>query len=206
MQAEQQPQVGSVQARNNQPGDAQAAYAAGSAPSAPRRRPWRRPFLMAAIVLAVLAAAAAVLTYVRGGFNDDGRFRAEPPPCAALEPSVHLLGTTYTLQQAGSNNCQLMLPQNHPDYVAAPKIEVYYKIITSPGKDAPDAASQELRRVMREPRPLPGVGDEAYRWSGGLALRVSNLVVGIVVHPRQASTEEQLQAFAADLADRLGES
>ncbi|MFJ8577381.1 hypothetical protein [Micromonospora sp. NPDC093277] len=203
MHIEHQPQVGDAQAGHSQPG-----YAMQPAPSASRRPRWRNPFLVTAVV-AVLLTAAAVLTYLRGGFKDEGQFRAEPPPCGALESSVHLLGTTYTLQQASSNSCHLLLPQGHPDYVSAPKIEVDYKVIVTSGRqDAPDAASRELRRAVSESQPLPGVGDEAYRVSEGraLAMRVSNLVVAIVAYPRQASTEEQIQAFAADLADRLRDS
>ena len=49
--------------------------------------------------------------------------------------------------------------------------------------------------------------DEAYvRADRDVVLRVSNLVVGIMVFPRQASTGDQVQAFAADLANRLRDS
>ena len=54
--------------------------------------------------------------------------------------------------------------------------------------------------------PLPGVGDEAYVWGGGVVLRVSNLVVAIAVFPVHEGTADQIRAFAADVANRLRNS
>lgn len=186
--------------------DVPSPYVPQPTPSAPRRR-WRNPILAAAILVPVLLAAAAVITYRAGGFNDDGQFRAEPPACATLAPSLHLLGTAYTLRQDESNNCDLLLPEGHPDYIPYPKISVGYHVATPRRGDAPEAASQVLRRLGTDFRPLPGVGDEAYvRGDRDVVLRVSNLVVGIMVFPRQASTGDQVRAFAADLANRLRDS
>ncbi|PWU56858.1 hypothetical protein DLJ47_04510 [Micromonospora sp. S4605] len=170
------------------------------APSA--RRPRRRALLVAAVLVPVLLAAA-VITYLAGGFHDDGRFRAEPAACATLAPSVRLLGPAYVLQQDDRNNCDLLLPPDHPSYVPVPTITVSYYVATPRREDAPEAAAELLRRLTPGTRRLPGVGDEAYLRDRSVFLRVSNLVVGIVVFPRVVSTEEQVLAFAADLADRL---
>lgn len=73
------------------PPDDQSAHRSQPATTAPRPRRRRLP-LVAAILVPVLVAGAIAITYALGGFNDHGRFRAEPPACATLGPSVHLLG------------------------------------------------------------------------------------------------------------------
>ncbi|MGN9908884.1 hypothetical protein ACTMTJ_15180 [Phytohabitans sp. LJ34] len=170
---------------------------------APGRR--RRRVVLAAGGAVVVLAAAVFVGYLTGGLNDDGRFSAEPPACETIAPSVALLGVAYTTRQSESNSCDLLLPQDHPDYIAAPKITVSYGVAAPRRKDAPETASEMLRPMSREARPLPGVGDEAYLRGRDVFLRVSNLVVAIVVFPRQASTQEQVLAFATDIANRLGE-
>ena len=50
------------------------------------------------------------------------------------------------------------------------------------------------------------MGDEAFVRNRGVYLRVSNLVVAIVVYPREFSTQAQVRAFASDLAVRLRDS
>lgn len=50
------------------------------------------------------------------------------------------------------------------------------------------------------------MGDEAFVRNRGVYLRVSNLVVAIVVFPREFSTQAQVRAFASDLAVRLRDS
>ncbi|MDO3701332.1 hypothetical protein Q3W71_06505 [Micromonospora sp. C28SCA-DRY-2] len=168
------------------------------------RRPRRRALLVAAVLVPVLLAAA-VVTYLAGGFHDEGRFRAEPPACATVAPSVRLLGPAYALEQDDTNNCDLLLPPEHPSYVPAPTITVSYYVATPRRSDAPDAAAEQLRRLAAGFVRLPDVGDEAYLRDRSIFLRVNNLVVGIVVFPRVVSTEEQVLAFATDLADRLGD-
>jgi hypothetical protein len=204
MHPQQQPQVETVQprvtqARDDEPADSPQPTA--SATGRPRRR---FPTLVAAVLVPVLLAAAALTTYLAGGLNDDGRFRAEPPACATLAPSVHLLGPAYRLQQNKSNNCDLLLPPDHPLYLPHPTITVAYYVATPRRENAPDAAGRLLRRLGTDFRPLPDVGDEAYVRDRSVFLRVSNLVVAIVVFPRAVSTEDQLRAFAADVAGRLG--
>jgi len=171
--------------------------------STKRRRPGRRALILiaAGLVLILLVGGTTYLV----GFKDGGRFRAEPPACATLAPSLHLLGTAYTTQQTGNNDCNLLLPSDGADYMAIPAIEVDYGVTTSRWGSAPDAASRVLRDSGRKLnfQALPGVGDEAYLWDENVALRVSNLVVGVIVYPRRASTPDQVRAFAVDLANRL---
>ena len=71
-----------------------------------------------------------MITYRAGAFDDDGQFRAEPPACGTLAPSLHLLGIAYTLRQDESNNCDLLVPPDHPDYIPYPKISVGYYVAT----------------------------------------------------------------------------
>lgn len=170
---------------------------------APRRR--RRWTILAGGTAVIVLAAAALVAYLTGGLNDDGRFSAEPPACETIAPSVALLDVAYTTRQSGSNNCDLLLPQDHPDYIAAPKITISYGVATPRRADAPEAASELLRPMSREARPLPGVGDEAYLRDRDVFLRVSNVIVAIVVFPRPASTQDQVLAFATDVAAHLKE-
>ncbi|MGW5671571.1 hypothetical protein [Micromonospora sp. NPDC003776] len=171
------------------------------APGRPRRRV---AILVAGILVPVLLVAAGAAVYLAAGWHDRGTFRAEPPACATLEPSLHLLATPYTVQQDGSNNCDLFLPRDHPGYISAPVMTVAYYVATPERGDAPEAASRVLRQPGAQLRPLSGVGDEAYSRNRSVYLRVSNLVVGIEVFPRAVSLESQVHAFAADLASRLG--
>lgn len=185
-------------------------YSGGDGASGPerapttRRRGWRRALILIAAGL-VLVLLAVGTTYLVGGFKDGGRFRAEPPACATLAPSLHLLGAAYTTQQTGNNGCSLLLPLDDPNYVPSPVIQVEYSVTTSRWGSAPDGASRVLRDSGRKLnfQALPGVGDEAYLWNENVMLRVSNLVIGIIVYPRRASTQDQVRAFAADLANRL---
>jgi len=82
--------------------DDQSAHRSQPVPTAPRPGRRRLP-LVAAILVPVLVAGAIAITYTLGGFNDHGRFRAEPPACATLGPSVHLLGISYTLQHRNAS-------------------------------------------------------------------------------------------------------
>ena len=75
---------------------------------------------------------------------------------------------------------------------------VSYALVTDGANAVPSALPGQT--------PLGGIGDEAYRWNGGLVLRVSNLVVAITVFPTHESSDQQLQAFAGDLARQLMES
>jgi hypothetical protein len=195
-----QPHVDDVPPRDQEPTD--------TAPPAPAaRRRWRLPVLVAAIVAAAMLATLGI-TYLAGGFTDEGRFRAEPPACATIAPSLHLLGFAYTTRQTESNGCDLLLPRDNPRYSPAADISINYAVSTPSRGDAPAAASRELRRlaVAKSLPSLPGVGDEAYLWDQGVVLRVSNLVVAILVFPVHESTDEQIRAFAADLANRLRNS
>jgi hypothetical protein len=172
--------------------------------SSTRRPRWR--IVVAAVVVPVVLVAAGLIMYLTGAFDDDGTFRAEPPACATIAPLVNLLGVAYTTQQDDTNNCDLLLPRDHPDYIDAPKITVSYYVATPRRGDAPDAASEVLRQLRAAAQPLSGVGDEAYVRDRSVFLRVSNLVVGIVVFPREASTAEQVRTFAGALANRLREA
>jgi hypothetical protein len=135
--------------------------------------------------------------------NDDGHFRAEPPACETLAPSLHLLETAYTLQQDDSNNCQLFLPKDHLLDSPNPVMTVSYYVATPRREDAPEAASRVLHEPGLQFTPLSGIGEEASSRDRSVYLRVSNLVVGITVFPLVVSTESQIRAFAADLANRL---
>ena len=174
----------------------------GPAPAAPRRPRWRIPVIVAAALVLVVTIAGLV-AYLAGVFDDDGRFAAEPAACAAVTPSLQLLGTAYTAQEDGNNNCALLLPRDHPSYSATPVIIVGYAAVVPDRGDAEDAARDELRRIGPGQQ-LPGVGDEAYAWGEkNVVFRVSNLVVGVTVFPLALSTKEQVKAFAADMAGRL---
>ncbi|MGW4460657.1 hypothetical protein [Micromonospora sp. NPDC004704] len=197
MQAqEHQPRVDGPQPREHQSGDGPQLVPSG-------RRPRRRILILVAAILVPVLLAAALITYLAGGFNDDGQFRAEPPACSTLTPSMHLLGVAYSVQQDESNNCDLLLPRDHPDYIPAPKITVSYYVATPGRDDAPDAARRLLLRLGTDLQPLPGVGDQAYVRNRDVFLVVSNLVVAIVVFPQQTSTQDQVRAFAVDLANHL---
>jgi hypothetical protein len=154
--------------------------------------------------LVAILLAAVVIAYLAGGISDKGRFRAEPPACATIQPSLPLLGFAYTTQQTESNSCHLLLPPGHPRHSSNPDIIVSYFVATPSWGDAPKAASRELTRTGAGALPpLPGLGDEAYLWNRGVVMRVSNLVVGVVVFPLHESTEDRIRAFAADVARRL---
>lgn len=183
--------------------DAHPAHAPRPAPPESRRPRRRIPVILAATLVPTLLAAAGVIAYLAGGFSDDGQFRAEPPACATLTASLHLLGTAYTTEQDESNNCDVLLPPDHPEYLPYPRITISYYVATPRREDAPEAASELLRRLLTDVPPLPGVGDEAYLRNRDIFLRVSNLVVGVVVFSREAGTEDQVRAFATDLANRL---
>jgi hypothetical protein len=115
---------------------------------------------------------------------------------------LHLLGGAYTTRQDENNNCEL-LPADSYVRSDSPVIVIGYAASTPGRGDAPQAAQEELRRIELD-RPLPGVGDEAYRWGDkNVVFRVSNLVVGVTVFPLAPTTEQQVEAFAADLANRL---
>jgi hypothetical protein len=189
-------------AENPQPLAALPESAPRAASSARRRPRSRIPVLVAAVLVAALLAAGAFI-YRAGGFNDRGQFRAEPPACATVAPGMRLLGMDYVTEQDESNNCHLLLPRDHPAYVAAPSITVSFYVATPRRSDAPGAAGTLLRKLKADSPPLPGIGDEAYLRDRDVFLRVSNLVVAIVVFPRPISTEEQVRAFAADLANRV---
>lgn len=196
-----QPQVDDVSPRGQEPTDAPSP-----APAARRTRR-RLPVLVAAILAATLLAAVGI-TYLAGGFTDDGQFRAEPPACATIAPSLHLLGFAYTTRQTKSNGCDLLLPPDHPRYSATPDITINFAVKTPSRGDAPQAASQVLRPLVAQKSlpSLPGVGDEAYLWDRNVLLRVSNLDVAILVFPMNECTDDQIRAFAADLATRLRNS
>lgn len=176
----------------------------GSEQQALAGRPRRRiAILVAAILVPALLIAAGAAAYIVRGSHDDGTFRAEPPACATLEPSLHLLAVPYTLQQDESNNCDLFLLRGHPLYISAPVITVAYHVATPERGDAPEAASRVLRQPGSQFRALSGIGDEAYSRNRSVYLRVSNLVVAIEVFARAVSEESQVHDFAADLAGRL---
>jgi hypothetical protein len=160
------------------------------------------PILVAVALLFVLLTAVAI-TYLAGGFHDDGRFAAEPPACTTVEASLPLLGTDYDSKQTGANNCELLYPPDHPDYIPHPKINIQLYVATPRREDASEAASRLLKDLGTSFQPLPGIGEEAYVRNRDVFFRVSNLVVGVVVYPLQDSSDEQVHAFAADLADRL---
>jgi hypothetical protein len=162
--------------------------------------------LIAAILVPVALIGAGVAAYLAGALNDDGEFRAEPPACATVAPSLHLLGTAYTAEEDGTNNCGLLLPKDHPRYVPSDTITVSYYVATPRRQDAPDAASDLLRKLEADVQPLSDVGDEAYLRNHDLFFRVSNLVVAIVAYLNPVSTDDQIRAFATDVADRLRES
>jgi len=138
--------------------------------------------LAAGAAVAVLAAAG-LTAYLAGALNDDGRFRAEPPACATISQSITMLGIAYTARQSKSNDCDLLLPRDHPDYVDVPKITVSYRVATPRREDAPRAASEMPLPISREALALPGVGDEAYLRGRSVFMRVNNLVVAVVVFP-----------------------
>ena len=99
----QQPHVDDVPPRDEEPADA-------TPPAAAARRTRRRlPVLVAAILAASLLAAVGI-TYLAGGFTDKGQFRAEPPACDTITPSLHLIGFPYTTRQTETNGCDLLLP------------------------------------------------------------------------------------------------
>jgi hypothetical protein len=182
--------------------NAQEPVHVGPALAAPRRPRWRLPVIVAA-ALVLVVTIAALAAYLTGVFDDDGRFAAEPAACATVTPSLHLLGTAYTAQEDENNNCDLLLPREHPSYSATPVIIVGYAAVVPETGDAEDAARDELRRIGPGQQ-LSGVGDEAYAWGEkNVVFRVSNLVVGVTVFPLAPSTKEQLKTFAADMADRL---
>jgi hypothetical protein len=184
--------------------DVQAGEPAPTPQPVPATRRRRRVWGVVAVILVGILVGAGVITYVAGGINDDGRFSAEPPACAMVEPSIHLLGGNYTPRLTENNNCELLLPPDHPAYIPNPVITISYGVFTPPGGDAPAEASRLLRDTAAKGRPLPGVGDEAYLWADrNVVLRVSNLVVAINVFALASSTEAQVRAFAADLATRL---
>lgn len=188
-----QSQAEDVERHENQP-----------APSAARRQ--RRVSILTAATLALVLLATAI-AYLRGDLNDDGQFRVEPPACATIAPSVHLLGTDYTLRQDENNSCDLILPVGHSLYTPSTQITISYAVLTPHRDDAPDAASEKLEELgVTELPPLAGIGDEAYDWNRNVILRVSNLVVGIVVFPMSPSREDQVLAFATDVANRLRDS
>ncbi len=172
-------------------------------PTATRWRPGRAVVVVAAAVMALLTAA--VITYAAGGFDDEGRFSAEPPACATVEPSLHLLGVAYTTKQTTGNACHLLPPPGNPLFNPdAPHIMVVYEAIRTDDGDAPESASSRLADLgVGDLTSLPGIGDEAYLWNRGVIMRIDNLIVGIVVYPVEQSTDEQRQAFAADVAARL---
>jgi hypothetical protein len=180
----------------------------GDDPPGGARAGWPRPRLkiLAAAGVAVLLAAGALTVYLAAGRYNQGRFTAEPSACGALAPSVPLLGVEYTLRRNELNNCELTLPRDHPDYVAAPKILVSFLVADADGEGAPQVASRVIQQLGEGSPVLSGVGDEAYQRSGDVYLRVSNLVVAVVVYPVAASMPEQVRAFAADLANRLDTS
>ena len=83
--------------------------------SAPRRAR-RRPVMPIVGILAVGLLVAAGIAYLAGGFTDRDRFEVEPPACASIEPSVHLLGFAYATRQTEDNSCRrLSLPSAIPD-------------------------------------------------------------------------------------------
>ncbi|MGQ5262721.1 hypothetical protein ACTWLT_18440 [Micromonospora sp. ZYX-F-536] len=171
------------------------------------RRPSRRiVIVVAAVLVPVLLVAAGVVTYFMGGLNDDGQFRAEPPACETVQPSLHLLATAYAVRLEGSNSCSVFLPKDHPAYIPTPVMTIDYYVATPQREDAPDAASGVLRKLGSEVKPLSGVGDEAYSRNRSVYVRVSNLVVGVTVFPLAPSPESQIHDFAADLAERLRRS
>jgi hypothetical protein len=165
-------------------------------PPAPTAPGLRRVRIIFAIVLGVVVLGGAALAAALGGvFDDQGKFSAEPPACATVEPSVSALGTPYQLQQDGKNNCDLR---------GATQINVSYVVVTPSRGDAPAAASNKLKELgPLGLKALPGVGDEAYRWEDRIYFRVSNLLVGVTVTPQAPESQPQVVAFVTDVAKRL---
>lgn len=165
-------------------------------PPAPAAPGLRRVRVIFAIVLGVIALGGiALAAALAGAFDDKGRFTAEPAACATVEASLPTLGTPYQLQQDGKNNCELR---------GAEQITVSYVVVTPSRGDAPVAASNKLKELSPLGiEPLPGVGDEAYRWEDRVYFRVSNLLVSVTVSPRADTSQAQVVAFVTDVATRL---
>lgn len=168
--------------------------------------PRRRLRILVAAGAAVLLAAGILVAYVVAGRFDRGRFTAEPSACEVVAASVPLLGVEYEQRRNELNNCELTLPPGHPDHTREPGILVTFTVTDRDGVGAPRVASRLIRELGGDSPALSGVGDEAYQRLGHVYMRVSNLMVAIIVGPVEASTPEQVRAFAADVANRLDAS
>lgn len=170
----------------------------------PGRTPRHRRLLLVAVSVLVpaLLAMGGLVAYLTGAFTDRGRFDTVPPGCDTIRPYAGLLGVDYTLRPAPRNySCDLLLPPDHPRYLAAPKMTVGFVI--PPGEDRSPAAAAGWLKDLENRVPVPGLGDEAYRQDTNRYVRISNLLIVVWVFPNPTSDAAQVDAFVQALVAGL---
>lgn len=165
---------------------------------------WLLP-LLATLVL-VLGAGAAGVAYLSGAFSDEGRF-ATAPSCDVIDDAIAnqlIPGGTVTTE------AECKIRKN-----VGSECGVHFEAVRASGPtDAPEVASQNLRRIMSlipSAKPVPGLGDEAFESSNELGgaqvlVRVSNLVIGVACARGSAKTSpttDVLRGAAAELVRRV---